>query len=198
MLRHPSPPTQPETSRNLVSRIADHDPKALEDFYDYLIRVVRPQVRFKLPECEPDDILHEALTVVVEAIHGGALRNPDHLRGYAQSVVRRLVAGRIVRAIWKRKRTVNSESALTNTPSADNPERQALYRERGEMIIRGLRLMRSRDSELLTRFYLLEEPFQEICRDMQLTETQFRLYKSRAKAKLTAWIAGRESAAPAA
>ncbi len=199
MLHHsPLPPSEPDTSRSLVSRIANHDPKALEDLYDYLNRVVRPHIRFKLPEHEPDDILHETLTVVVEAVQGGALRNPDYLRGYVQSVVRRLVARRIVRAIWKRKRTVNSESALSNTPSADNPESQVLHRERGEMIVRGLRRMRSRDSELLTRFYLLEEPFQEICRDMQLTETQFRLYKSRAKAKLTAWIAERESAARAA
>jgi RNA polymerase sigma factor (sigma-70 family) len=180
-----------------VSRIGNHDPKALEDLYDYLNRVVRPQIRFKLPEQEPDDILHETLTVVVEAIQAGVLRNPDYLRGYVQSVARRLVARRIVRAIWKRRRTVSPESVLTNAPSADNPESQALHRERGELIVRGLRRMRSRDSELLTRFYLLEEPFQEICRDMQLTETQFRLYKSRAKAKLTAWIAQRESA-PAA
>lgn len=200
MHRHlpPSPPAQRRASRNLVSRIASQDPEAIEDLYAYLNRVVRPYIRFKLPEHEPDDILHEALTVVVEAIQGGALRNPEFLHGYVQAIVRRLVAGRIVSAIWKRKHTVDSESALANTPSADNPESRTLDRERGEMMIRGLRRMRSRDSELLIRFYLLEETFQEICREMGLTETQFRIYKSRAKAKLAAWIAERKSTAPAA
>lgn len=115
-----------------MSRIASQDPEAIEDLYAYLNRVVRPYIRFKLPEHEPDDILHEALTVVVEAIQGGALRNPEFLHGYVQAIVRRLVAGRIVSAIWKRKHTVDSESALANTPSADNPESRTLDRERGD------------------------------------------------------------------
>jgi RNA polymerase sigma-70 factor, ECF subfamily len=33
------------------------------------------------------------------------------------------------------------------------------------------------------RFYLNEEPQEQICREMALTETQFRLLKSRAKAR---------------
>jgi RNA polymerase sigma-70 factor (ECF subfamily) len=35
----------------------------------------------------------------------------------------------------------------------------------------------------LTRFYLKEQPQEQICREMDLSETQFRLLKSRAKAK---------------
>ena len=40
-----------------------------------------------------------------------------------------------------------------------------------------------RDREVLVRFYLREQTADEICRDMGLTETQFRLIKSRAKAR---------------
>ena len=36
---------------------------------------------------------------------------------------------------------------------------------------------------MLTRFYLEEESAEEICRNMDLSETQFRLIKSRAKAR---------------
>jgi RNA polymerase sigma-70 factor (ECF subfamily) len=40
-----------------------------------------------------------------------------------------------------------------------------------------------RDRDILVRFYLNEEPQEQICREMALTETQFRLLKSRAKAR---------------
>ena len=36
---------------------------------------------------------------------------------------------------------------------------------------------------MLVRFYLQEQTAEEICHDLHLTETQFRLIKSRAKAR---------------
>jgi len=46
-----------------------------------------------------------------------------------------------------------------------------------------LRSLPDRDREILTRFYLDEQTQEQICEDMNLTETQFRLLKSRAKAR---------------
>ena len=51
-----------------------------------------------------------------------------------------------------------------------------------------------RDREVLVRFYMLEQPQDVICRDMGLSETQYRLLKSRAKARLTEM--GRRRVAP--
>jgi DNA-directed RNA polymerase specialized sigma24 family protein len=45
--------------------------------------------------------------------------------------------------------------------------------------------MKARDREILTRFYLHEQPPEQIQREMGLTLTQFNLYKSRAKNRLT-------------
>jgi DNA-directed RNA polymerase specialized sigma24 family protein len=39
--------------------------------------------------------------------------------------------------------------------------------------------------EILQRYYLREESSEQICLDMSLTETQFRLAKSRAKSALS-------------
>ncbi len=47
-----------------------------------------------------------------------------------------------------------------------------------------LECLSSRDREILVRYYLSEQSREQICREMSLTETQFRLAKSRAKAKL--------------
>ena len=40
-----------------------------------------------------------------------------------------------------------------------------------------------KDREILTRFYLNEQAQEQICAEMDLTDTQFRLLKSRAKAR---------------
>jgi hypothetical protein len=45
--------------------------------------------------------------------------------------------------------------------------------------------MSHREFEILTRFYLREQPPEQIQSEMRLTATQFNLLKSRAKAKLT-------------
>ena len=46
-----------------------------------------------------------------------------------------------------------------------------------------LRALSARDREILTRFYLDEQSQEAICCEMELSETQFRLLKSRAKAR---------------
>jgi len=51
------------------------------------------------------------------------------------------------------------------------------------MIQRVLTELGDRDREILTRFYLYEQSQDQICSEMRLTETQFRLLKSRAKSR---------------
>jgi DNA-directed RNA polymerase specialized sigma24 family protein len=48
-----------------------------------------------------------------------------------------------------------------------------------------LRSISRRDREILTRFYLLEQTQEQICSQMGLSENQFRLLKSRAKARFS-------------
>ena len=58
-----------------------------------------------------------------------------------------------------------------------------IRRQRAEIMSAILRGISQRDREILTRFYLLEQPQEQICQEMSLTDTQFRLLKSRAKAR---------------
>jgi len=44
-------------------------------------------------------------------------------------------------------------------------------------------LLKDHEREILRRFYLEEQTQEQICAEMGLTETQFRLLKSRAKAR---------------
>jgi DNA-directed RNA polymerase specialized sigma24 family protein len=58
-----------------------------------------------------------------------------------------------------------------------------MFRQRNELIHKVLHELGTRDREILTRFYLREQSQDQICVEMCLSETQFRLLKSRAKAR---------------
>ncbi|MDQ6708268.1 MAG: hypothetical protein M3Z85_20105 [Acidobacteriota bacterium] len=58
-----------------------------------------------------------------------------------------------------------------------------MNREHEEIAGKVLKGISKRDREILTRFYIAEQSQDEICTQMKLTETQFRLLKSRAKAR---------------
>jgi DNA-directed RNA polymerase specialized sigma24 family protein len=65
----------------------------------------------------------------------------------------------------------------------NNPEQTAAFRQKVEFMTSILRSLSDRDREILTRFYLDEQTQEKICKEMRLTETQFRLLKSRAKTR---------------
>src|SRR5208282_2483029 len=64
-----------------------------------------------------------------------------------------------------------------------NPEERAMFSQRTDLINRVLDELSERDREILTRFYLLEQCQVQICTEMALSDTQFRLLKSRAKSR---------------
>lgn len=178
---------QPLCARLPVKAIAAGDPGATEELYQYILRRLRPLAESRLGAEEADDIAHEALMVTVVTIRNGQLRHEMALRSYLYSVVRRLIAARIVQTIKRRKRLVDLGDAVGGLRAQGTPESEALHREKRDLMGRLLKQLHSRDCELLTRFYFDGQPFREVCADMRITETQFRLFKSRAKAKLTRW-----------
>jgi RNA polymerase sigma-70 factor (ECF subfamily) len=67
--------------------------------------------------------------------------------------------------------------------SSRSPEEECLDREREDSMRRVLAALSERDREALTRFYLQKQSAETICAEMGLPTTQFRLLKSRAKAR---------------
>jgi len=77
----------------------------------------------------------------------------------------------------------------TRTPAghrrtAGSPQEGSLADERKRLIDAVLKGLAPRDREILFRLYLDGQAQDRICAEMGLTETQFRLLKSRAKVKL--------------
>ncbi len=175
-------PEQPNWEQ-LVERIRKDDPVALEDLYRIFSRGMRYYLCRQLGPQDLDDRVHDSFLIVVQAIRRGDLREPERLMGFARTIVRRQIAGHIDVAVQQRKQQVDLDTSAPLPDSGISPEAAAMTREEEALAVSVLKGISRRDREILTRFYLEEQSQEEICRDMCLSETQFRLLKSRAKAR---------------
>jgi RNA polymerase sigma-70 factor (ECF subfamily) len=167
----------------LVARIKRRDSSGLEDLYQIFSRGIRFFLCRQLGPQELDDRVHDTFLIVVSAIQRGELREPERLMGFVRTIVRRQVAAQIDRLIHSRKEQIDMDASCRIADHTQNPEQSLASRESSDMMVRILRSLSERDREILTRFYLHEQSQDQICREMELSETQFRLLKSRAKAR---------------
>jgi RNA polymerase sigma-70 factor (ECF subfamily) len=174
----------PEVNWNwLVSRIRVGDEAAMAELYQIFARGIRFYLCRQLGSQELDDKVHDTFLIVVQAIRRGDLREPERLMGFVRTVVRRQVAAYIEDAVHRRREQTEVDGGMRLVDHSSTPEQTAMDRQRHELVFSILERMSSRDREILTRFYLHEQAQEQICEEMSLSETQFRLLKSRAKAR---------------
>lgn len=179
----PTTRTQDPSWSLLVERIRAGDPAGMEQLYSVFAKGIRFYLWRQLGAHDLDDKLHDIFLIVTQSIRRGDLREPERLMGYVRTVLRRQVAAYIEEAVHARRNEVEIEPGLNLTDRQVSPERRVLEKQTQEVAMRVLRSLPPRDREVLVRFYLEEQPPEQICREMELTETQFRLIKSRAKAR---------------
>jgi RNA polymerase sigma factor (sigma-70 family) len=166
----------------VVDRIRSGDNGALEELYAIFARGIRYFLMRNLGSEDLDDRVHDCFVVVAEAIRKGDLRDPARLMGYVRTVVKRHVASAIETAVDRRRtRAEYDESLFLLGDWQENPEQSIMSRERTEIARKVLRAISRRDREILSRFYVEEQSQTQICEEMGLSPTQFRLLKSRAK-----------------
>jgi RNA polymerase sigma-70 factor (ECF subfamily) len=167
----------------LVAQVKAGEDAGMEQLYKLFSRGIRYYLCRQLGPQELEDKVHDTFLIVVNAIRRGDLREPERLMGFVRTVVRRQVAAYIETAVHNRREQADLESGVTVADRKQNPEQEAMLRQKSELMKTALAALSKRDRDILVRFYLYEQPQDQICREMDLTETQFRLLKSRAKAK---------------
>ncbi len=167
----------------LVERIQAGDDAAMSELYVLFSRGIRFYLCRQLQSQEVDDKVHDTYVAVIQAIKRGDLRDPERLMGFVRTIVRRQVAGYIGHAIQARREQVDVEAGNWVSDGKSNPEQTAIDQQNAEIMRSVLDSVSKKDREILTRFYLQEQTQERICDEMDLTETQFRLLKSRAKAR---------------
>jgi len=156
----------------------------MAELYAVFTRGIRYLLLRSLGMDDIDDRVHDCFVIVTEAIRSGELREPARLMGYVRTVVRRHIAASIGDAVLRRRNVVEFEDAILDVSDwKNNPEQNLLARQRVEIARRVFNGVSRRDRDILRRFYLLEQSQERICSEMGLSYNQFRLLKSRAKAR---------------
>jgi RNA polymerase sigma factor (sigma-70 family) len=193
--RPKSRPRTPEECVRIVDGIRRGDSGAAAELYDTL-EDLHQRFRSALGPQEADDRYHDLLLAIVEGIRGGALREPSRLLAYAYGIAGNLMAAGM-RHLCRSRQCLSTNASFRLTDPSPCPERLAIEHDSRSIARRVLAAMGKRDRELLVRFYLEEQPASRICQEMRLSETQFRLQKSRAKARLSTLLERRLGAARA-
>ena len=187
-----SPDSQPSgsNSSSLVEGILAADERSMERLFGLYKRGLVYFFTRQFGAQDAEDLAAETLTLVCEAIRARSIREPDRLSGFVMTVARRL-GFRIVQERTesrRRERSIDHDPVVVNEvlASVGSPENALLKTQQQNLMLRVLRELSRRDREVLERFYLHEQSPQKIQAEMGMTETQYRLTKSRAKAKFGA------------
>jgi RNA polymerase sigma factor (sigma-70 family) len=177
---------KPQTDwRAIVERIRANDPAGQEALYRNLSAGTRLFFQRRLGVQDVEDRVHDLFITIVEAIQRGSLREPERLMGFVRTVLNRQLSLEISRIVRAREGSAGLDPADALTAADPTPEQQALFGEKLAIMKQLLRKMSDREFEVLNRFYLREQPPERIRKELGLSETQFHLLKSRAKARLT-------------
>jgi RNA polymerase sigma-70 factor (ECF subfamily) len=164
---------------HLIERIRDGDVPACEELCAGLTNAARTRLHWGVDSQLVDDELHDVIVTLLEAIRDGRIRAPERLLGFVRTLTRRRVCLHIRSNIRSRNYFVPLGAMDFASPPEQSPEAFIVKRESREAMERILRVLIARDREILMRFYFEEQEMEQICREMKLTSTQFRLYKSR-------------------
>lgn len=164
----------------LTQAIRAGDDASTTDLYALLTAPLRVRLSRVVSPDEVDDSLHEVVVIVLEAIQRDGLRDPQRLAGFVRTIAHRRTVAYIRRRMLRRRFVDDPEAVASHDGS---PEDGAARKERVEQLARVMRRLKARDREILDRFYFREQNAAQICREMCLTGTQFRLFKSRAIAR---------------
>jgi RNA polymerase sigma factor (sigma-70 family) len=178
-------PQEPEVNwTNVVSLIQRGDPAGEETLYQTLLRGARRFLQRRLGTQDVDDRVHDVFLIVAGTIRRGEVQHPEHLMAFVRTVLYRQLNLAIGDVIRGRDSSGGIEEAAHLTAAQPTPEQRAIAGQKVTLMKDMLREMGDRDFEVLSRFYLREQPPEQICAEMELTQVQFQLLKSRAKARL--------------
>lgn len=166
-----------------VARVRAGDEQAMELLLNAFYRGLKHYFTRHLGSSHGEDCAQQTILGLLRAIRENRVEQPERLAGYAKGIAANVLREAIQSKVARRTR----ECDLAEQPLCDpdrRPDDAFAHRQRARIMRRVLDELSVRDREILRRFYLLEQTAGQICAEMGLTETRFRLAKSRAKQKL--------------
>ena len=167
----------------LVSRIRSGDSAAMGELYGAFCDRTSGYLRHRLGNQDVTDLTHDVFLVVVEAIRRNQLHDPTRLMGFVKTVLQRKIAAHLRSAMRRRNFEQDITEQFSVADAGARPDDAAESCERAQIMQRVFSSLSQREREILERFYLQEQSAGQIREEMKLTCTNYRVLKSRAKAK---------------
>jgi len=178
----------------LARDVADGDSAGFARFYEAMSGIRRYLFATAGPQ-DAEDLYHETIVDAVIQIRRGDLRDSGRLQAYVRGIaimkLRNYIGGVVTR---RQVASIDDQFGLHD--AVPSPESCSIQHEHRAIMERILRTLPERDREVLIRFYLKEEDAEKIQSDLGLTQTQFRLIKSRAKQRFAALTQARLARKP--
>lgn len=167
----------------LVRRIVAGDPAAEAELVQRFSRAVSFLLRrLARDETMAEDLYQETFRLVIEKVRCGELREAERLPGFVSSLARNLFLGSARRGGRRQKWQGDPEAAESAPDPAPGQLARLLAAERAALVRRVLdELKNDRDREILSRFYIADQPKEDICRALDLSDLHFNRVLFRAR-----------------
>lgn len=167
----------------MILLVRSADEGATELLYRVLWVKLEPYFFKQIGRPDANDRFHDTFIETIGAIRRGELREPETILRFATTIARRQVFAHIRAAVRRRTQLASNRAMNLIINDHDNPEEAIITWDCFEFAKSTLAALSEPEREVLSRFYLDEQGEEQICREMVLTKTQFRLLKSRAKGR---------------
>lgn len=192
---------------SIVEGVRGTNHESLTELYTLVNSGIRAMVYHHLGGQDIEDRVHNVWIATVRSIQAGGPDDPEKLMAFIRTIAHRQIAQSITEIVSDRsRRTVLNGDAMyatlanssrfqeSNDPDfhafavlrddGPSPEASAIESEEREIAMRIIASLKPMEREVLTRA-LQEEPADKTCSDLNLTPTQYRLTKTRAKERFT-------------
>jgi RNA polymerase sigma-70 factor, ECF subfamily len=175
-----------------MERLRSSDPATEIHFTNYFEQLMEIKLRgHKLPSDAASDIQQETFSRVLDSLRTGAIREPERLGPYVNSVCNHVLLEKL-RDLKVQHEDV--EGVDVPDPDADLEERM-IADENSEMVRTILKQLPERDRKLL-RSLLLGDDKDEICREMGVSRAYLRVLIHRAVEAFKALYKGKKGPGP--
>lgn len=167
---------------DLVPRLIQGEEAAVIELYQHLRRSIRPYLNGMLrSDDDVADVCHDTFIDTLEFVQAGRLSFPQAIFSVMRTIACRKATQ--LRSSYCLLKTLDNRSYKIASQEL-NGYQKIWQNERVWLLRSTLLEMKPARQEILIRFYLKEEDRPTIIQKMGLTETTYRLKKSRAKSEL--------------
>jgi RNA polymerase sigma factor (sigma-70 family) len=168
----------------LLNRVKQNEAGAAEELYSLISKGMLFFLSRNVPWHFAQERMHDSFMIVLKAIQDGRIEDARAFPGYLRTVVKRQYFDHLRTSVNATDCSYELVVNSLTSKARDNPDSLLEFQQRSTLMAEVLRSMHPKRREILNRFYILEQSHEHICSKMKLTETQYRLLKSRGKGRI--------------